>query len=417
MPSATPTPVYGCIIGQSSVRLWGLTSNERLRRQLRAVGVTDLIDVDALPTAAADVVLLHADYLYDQRLIRDLVMTPSVILEIRRDGDAHVAVAAHVSGEQAPAMLRQLRGTSISESTGGLAIKTPATLSPSYVEQLLKSEPPVVLPITAARRRALERHLFDGSYKGITDFVTKWIWPTPARWVTRWCAERGVRPNLITSASIALVVTTTLLFANAWYGLGLAVAWVMTFLDTVDGKLARVTVSSTPVGHVLDHGLDIIHPPFWYVAWGVGLSTWHPPSPALTLDIVLMSIVGAYILGRLVEAVFEFWLTKFPVFSWRPIDSYFRLIVARRNPNLVLLSGGFLADRPDWGLLAVAAWTSLSSVFLLFRLGMALYSRASSGPLRPWLRDLRADTDSPTRAARPFAQHADGQWPVTSNED
>ena len=47
--------------------------------------------------------------------------------------------------------------------------------------------------------------------------------------------------------------------------------WLMTFLDTVDGKLARVTVTSSRIGDVLDHGLDIIHPPLWYIAWGVGL--------------------------------------------------------------------------------------------------------------------------------------------------
>ena len=406
MSSATSQSVYGCIIGQSTVRLWGLTSNERLRRQLRGAGVTNLVDVDAMPAGAAEIVLLHADYLYDQRIIRDLVTTPDVILEIRRDGDSHIPVAAHVRAEQAPGLLRRLRGAPTSESTAGLEVKTPATLSSTYVEQLLKSEPPVVLPTSVTRRRALERHLFDGSYKGVTDFITKWVWPTPARWVTRWCAERGIRPNLITSASVALVVTATLLFASAWYGIGLAVAWVMTFLDTVDGKLARVTVSSTRLGHALDHGLDIIHPPFWYLAWGFGLSTFCTPFPLLTLDTVLAIIGGAYILGRLVEAAFEFWLTKFTVFSWRPIDSYFRLIVARRNPNLVLLSGSFLAGRPDCGLLAVAAWTSLSSVFLVFRLGMALYSRATSGPLHPWLRDVRADAGGRTRAARPFARHA-----------
>jgi phosphatidylglycerophosphate synthase len=50
----------------------------------------------------------------------------------------------------------------------------------------------------------------------------------------------------------------------------------MTLLDTVDGKLARVTVASSKFGHVLDHGVDIVHPPFWYLAWGLGLGAWRP---------------------------------------------------------------------------------------------------------------------------------------------
>ena len=53
----------------------------------------------------------------------------------------------------------------------------------------------------------------------------------------------------------------------------------MTFLDTVDGKLARVTVTSSRVGHVLDHGVDLIHPPLWYIAWGLGLATFAPGDP------------------------------------------------------------------------------------------------------------------------------------------
>jgi phosphatidylglycerophosphate synthase len=40
----------------------------------------------------------------------------------------------------------------------------------------------------------------------------------------------------------------------------------MSVLDSVDGKLARLTFESTPQGDVLDHGMDIVHPPFWYWA-------------------------------------------------------------------------------------------------------------------------------------------------------
>jgi len=53
----------------------------------------------------------------------------------------------------------------------------------------------------------------------------------------------------------------------------------MTFLDTVDGKLARVTVNSSPFGHIYDHAIDLISPPFWYLAWGLGLKSWQPGIP------------------------------------------------------------------------------------------------------------------------------------------
>ena len=55
------------------------------------------------------------------------------------------------------------------------------------------------------------------------------------------------------------------------FALGLLAAWLMTFLDTVDGKLARVSLQSSKLGHWMDHGLDIIHPPIWYWCWAQGL--------------------------------------------------------------------------------------------------------------------------------------------------
>ena len=42
---------------------------------------------------------------------------------------------------------------------------------------------------------------------------------------------------------------------------------------------------------------------------------------------------------------------------WRPIDSQFRLITARRNPNMVILVAALLFGRPDVGLELVAWWT------------------------------------------------------------
>src|SRR3546814_15296996 len=76
----------------------------------------------------------------------------------------------------------------------------------------------------------------------------------------------------------------------------------MTFLDTVDGKLARVTVTHTKFGNVFDHGIDLVHPPFWYWAWMIGLqATGMTPPDALPL---LAVIVGGYVLQRAEEGVF-----------------------------------------------------------------------------------------------------------------
>ncbi len=176
----------------------------------------------------------------------------------------------------------------------------------------------------------------------------------------------------------------------------------MTFLDTVDGKLARVTVTSSQFGNVLDKGLDLIHPPLWYIAWGIGLQVFQPGVSWLTVERLFWLIVCGYIAGRIIEGVFLAWLGPFGIFCWRPIDSYFRLITARRNPNLILLTMSLVAGRADLGLVAVALWTIVSSLLLFLRLLLALRARIVSGPLRSWLADLDDERGRGSFAVRLF---------------
>jgi phosphatidylglycerophosphate synthase len=223
--------------------------------------------------------------------------------------------------------------------------------------------------------------------------------------MTRLCSGLGITPNAITWASVVLVLLATWEFAEARFASGLALAWLMTFLDTVDGKLARVTVRSSNFGHFLDHGLDVVHPPFWYLAWGFGLASSPTPIAPAVLAALFAVILAGYLVGRLAEAAFTYWMAKFSMFCWRPVDSYFRLVLARRNPNLILLTAALLAGRPDLGLVAVAVWTAASSLFLLVRLAMAASSRRRR-PLRPWLEDPAVAARSPFAGPRPIDEAA-----------
>ncbi len=148
---------------------------------------------------------------------------------------------------------------------------TPSRLVPAYTAQLRKAEPAYLFEARPELARAVEQRTFSASYKGVTDLVTKWVWPRPAAAVTRWLAAWHVHPNTVTIVSWLLAALACWLFAVGHFVTGLLAAWLMTFLDTVDGKLARVTITSSRFGNVLDHSLDLIHPPFWYLAWAHSL--------------------------------------------------------------------------------------------------------------------------------------------------
>jgi phosphatidylglycerophosphate synthase len=188
---------------------------------------------------------------------------------------------------------------------------------------------------------------------------------------------------MVTIVGIILVFLAFYLFLRGQFLPGLLAAWVMTFLDTVDGKLARTTLTSSKWGDVLDHGIDLVHPPFWYVAWAVGLGVTGYAWSTTMFWTVLAAILGGYILQRLIEGIAIKWL-GLEIHIWRTIDTHFRQITARRNPNLILLTVATLAGRPDWGLIAVAVWTVLSLTFHIVQIAQALAARRA-GPLSSWM--------------------------------
>jgi len=104
------------------------------------------------------------------------------------------------------------------------------------------------------------------------------------------------------------------------------------------------------------------------------------------------------------ETAFKHFVGGCSIFTWRPFDSYFRLILARRNPNLILLTASYLAGIPGAGLTAVAIWTVVSTLVLTVRLVQGTIARMRSGALRPWLEELgdEAEAEAVPAWARPF---------------
>lgn len=393
--------VHAVLFAESPVHLWGLSSRQRLERILKKMNIQSWLDDTAAAPRGDSVLLLRGDYLYDERLIQNLIQKPGTVLQIGTQG-GNRPVAAHVAAADASLVRDFLDGKKGNGKLPSLAFETPQTLGATYLKKLRKIDPPYLLPISAENKRKLEQRLFSGSYKGVTDLVTKWLWPRPAQVVARFCAHNGITPNMVTSLSLVLVFIAGLMFLKESFALGLAAAWTMTFLDTVDGKLARVTVNSSRFGHIFDHAIDLISPPLWYLVWGLGLTAWQPGFD-LSLKAAFSLIFIAYIAGRLVEGIFKKFLEPSGIFCWRPFDSYFRLITGRRNPNLILLTASLVAGRPDLGLLAVTLWTVASSIFLVVRLLMGFALHLSGTPLRSWFLDIDPEAQNPSLAQRCFS--------------
>ena len=373
--SAERANIAFCLIGDSDIRPFSVPSRERLRRAFRRADVELELPAAEAESGEGSLVAIRADYAFDESLVKAIIASPGAALQAE-DGEI---VAAHGEG------IENIRAAfSVVAELGAAAgaefvVRDAAALVGAYQKALRKRANPLLLPLVAADAAAIERALFNSSYKGVTDLVTKYVWPVPALAATRWCARHGVSPNVVTWVSLGFVVLATMLFWHGWFLAGLACAWAMCFLDTVDGKLARCTLTSSKLGDVFDHGIDLLHPPFWYYAWFVGLGDAAAP-----LEWALWVVILGYIAGRLQEGLF-IWRFEIEIHTWRPIDSWFRLITARRNPNLLILTVAALLQAPNIGLAVVAWWTIASFAFHCVRIGQAFAAQSGGRAPTSWL--------------------------------
>lgn len=362
-------------VGTNPVRLWGLTSRERLARMAPRVGCVIAPVNDDGPA-----LLANLDFVFDAAWLRAVAAAPGTVLTI-----AGAPVLAHcLDRASREAIVTAMTSGGPLAETPGLTIVPFESATAQTSDELRKKERPFAGLLTADTARELERASYYSAYKGVTDVLTKYLWPEWAFALTRLAARLGLSPNAVTAIGAAFCVAATVLFYFGWYSTGLAAGLAFMVLDTVDGKLARCTITSSGIGEVLDHGIDLIHPPIWYWAWGVGLVAYGRPLADESLATVIAVIVACYIAQRLIEGAF---IARFGmhIHVWRRFDSWFRLITARRNPNMVILLAGLVAQRPDLGLVAVAVWTVLSLVIHLVQLVQALIRSASGESVKSWL--------------------------------
>jgi phosphatidylglycerophosphate synthase len=363
-------------IGDNPIPIWGMSNRERLRR---------IADKRGLGYGEGDGPRLLVDtrFVFDPPLLAFMAAQPDTALI--KDGRA---VIAHVRDPKDAQLVTEamLKDEAFNGETklARLTYDDDFTL---YNNELRKREQPFLMALRPDTVRRIERLSYFGAYKGVTDILTKYLWPEAALLLTRFAARVGATPNMVTSLGALLCIAATILFWHGEYWWGIAAGLTFMVLDTVDGKLARCTITSSKWGNVFDHGIDLVHPPFWWWAWAVGLREWGLAYTRDEFALVLGAILGGYLVQRLIEGAFMR-LYGMHIHVWERIDSRFRLITARRNPNMVILFAALLFGRPDVGLTLVAVWTLLSCLFHAVRLvqAMAMARGRGGDQVTSWLR-------------------------------
>jgi phosphatidylglycerophosphate synthase len=368
-PALTP-------VGSNPTLLWGMTNVERLRRIARAQGFADHAAADQDSPA----ILANMAFAFDPVWTAHLKTRPGTV--VTRAG---VPVLAYVRDRAERAQVEAAMRDAVPLHGAGMLSVIAAEADEGILnEALRKREKPFAELLTPEAVPAIERASYVGAYKGVTDLLTKYLWPEWALAITRVCARAGITPNQVTAMGSVLCIVATIAFWYGWFWTGLATGLVFMVLDTVDGKLARCTITASKLGNAWDHGVDLVHPPFWWWAWAAGCAPYGRALDDRTFWIVIGTMLFGYVAQRLIEGAF---IVRFGmhIHVWERFDSWFRLITARRNPNMVILFAGLVVTRPDWGIIGVAAWTAISLVVHLVRLFQAMARRASGATITSWL--------------------------------
>ncbi|HKY90127.1 MAG TPA: CDP-alcohol phosphatidyltransferase family protein [Nevskiaceae bacterium] len=362
------------VYGESSRAVFGVRSDEHLRRQWEEARKPLLLFPGHRPLS----LLARADVTATNETLAWLIDRPGTCLT---DAEGRPLLMVVAEERKAPATRP---GEGEWRADGATTVRNGSSVF--YSQKLRRHEPVEALDLRRLSLATAERRLFDLVYKGVTDAITRYVWPTPAFHAVRHLSAWRVSPNAVTTVGLLLTIVAAIEFKQAeWIG-GLIAAWIMTFLDTVDGKLARVTGTSSRLGDILDHGNDYLHPPVWWLCIVVGAAA---EGSMVSSDVLWASgwtILGMYLVGRLAENVFK-WSFTFNQYVWTPLDGTLRLIVARRNIILAIVTVGALLGDVGLALVASAAWSVVSIGFQSFRTVWAYVLRASGRPVNSWLKE------------------------------
>jgi phosphatidylglycerophosphate synthase len=324
---------------------------ERLREALRLAGDQPLLVLDG--TALAD-----------QRLHGQLVRA-----------DHNLAAFAPDAKESAAMLFLRMAGSvvvpedvtdvaSLARSLVGSGIAQQLTQDQfdGFIRKLRRSLPFYMFRILDRTKAAeIQRFLFWSNYKGSTDIFTRYVYPPLVWLMLRPLAHARIHPNVVTLVSILLTFGAVPFFATGHWIIGFLMAYGMSVLDSVDGKLARLTFTDSRLGNFLDHGLDMVHPPIWYVAWayGVGLSAegWNSPLGWATIAILVF-----YVLDRLILKIYpRFFQRGFHTHS--KLDATVRSFIARRNINMPVFLVGCIFGLAREAFFLIAAWQIATALY------------------------------------------------------
>ncbi len=354
----------------TSVRLFSLTLLERLLRQLNEIGeknavvllppdmplirflrkkfakrykirITEFQTAESLESVIKSrfsnepfMIILEGDCVYDERVIRTLKEHPDELM-IYDETQTRSPLAIRITNDS----IRRLQptGAALIKLTEESSIEKKSTQSMNaYLRFLRKTVTPVLRRISEKEDlRAIENDLFAKTYKGGLELIGTYGYRIPVRGLTKLCARAGITPNQITGVATVCRFGAIPFLAIGWLWTGLLLAAIFIILDSLDGKLARLTWRLSVIADKVDHWGVLPSRIGYYAAMAYHFSgeDWQS-MPVYTGTILIAVTLIDDINWSIAKKHF-----KRSLYDLTELDARVHLFTIRRNDIFLLLIG------------------------------------------------------------------------------
>ncbi len=290
-------------------------------------------------------IAVTANFLVDQRLLAWLASQPDDAMLVVREGDengpaARLSKAALENPGPQATTLRMVAVTSL----------------PSYWEAM-HGEIPLHLHrvANAADAEAGWRILLDHIQRRAQELPSRCFDPIFENLIVRRLAGTSITANQVTMFTTMLGFAVAALFYTGWLRVGVMLGIVVEVLDGVDGKLARITRTTSRAGEY-EHILDFFYENSWYLALGLYFSrAGFPHAMTAALLMVVFDLIDTLVYA----AVDVRWGRSLDNLS--PFLTRFRLIGGRRNIYGWMFLIGFFVGFPGYTFYAATLWAGITA--------------------------------------------------------
>jgi phosphatidylglycerophosphate synthase len=167
-----------------------------------------------------------------------------------------------------------------------------------------------------------------------------------------------ITPNFVTIVTNLLAYVVVALFLLNNFLLGLALAFLVSITDGLDGKIARLRGVSSKVGE-LEHSFDTLYEEVWYASFSLAVFSVTGDFSNVILGLLII-ILNSFIKHLYMQFKAS---TGVPLTTYSRADRIFAVVDGRRNVYLLYFLLGFIAKNMQLSLILSFVHSAITALF------------------------------------------------------